>query len=135
MRRLHAPDAAGVICNPAAAYHERRRSPEAQRLYERALEIREKRFGPEHKELAFVLRSLGDNFKTLPRYNEAEQVDKRSFARAEGSTISFRPDTPATSHKIPEHRPGKGAAGQPSLRCGSFLLCLLRFCSSNHLCR
>lgn len=52
----------------------------AEELFRRALELRLKRFGPDHPAVAVSLSNLGGLYDTLHRYHEAEQLHLRALA-------------------------------------------------------
>jgi tetratricopeptide (TPR) repeat protein len=61
----------------------RRDYEQATKLYQRALAIREKVLGPEHRAVAQSLRDLGDLYRVEGRYADAEPLFQRALAICE----------------------------------------------------
>ena len=80
--------------NLAALYDSHGRFEEAEPLYTRALEIREKALGPEHPDTAASLNNLAGLYVSQGQYEEAEPLLKRARNHREG----LRPETS-------QHRP------------------------------
>ncbi len=60
-------------------YHAQGRYAEAELLYKRALEIREKALGPDHPDVANSLNNLASLYDEQGRYGEAEPLLKRAL--------------------------------------------------------
>jgi len=82
--------------NLAALYHDQGKYAEAEPLYQRAMRIDEKAFGPDHPGLATDLNNLAELYRVQGRYAEAEPLYKRSLAIKEKSLGPEHPDV-ATS--------------------------------------
>ena len=67
----------------AALYRDQARYAEAAALYERALAIREKNYGPEHPRVAESLNELGEVYGALGRRAGAEPMFRRALALRE----------------------------------------------------
>jgi tetratricopeptide (TPR) repeat protein len=66
------PDVAFVLNSLGVLYKYIGRYDEAERLYRRALAIKENVLGPDHVDVALTLGNLAMLYKTLERYAEAE---------------------------------------------------------------
>jgi tetratricopeptide (TPR) repeat protein len=75
----------GLLCNTKA------RHVEAEPLFRRALAIDEKRFGPDHPNVATRLNNLGELLRETNRHAQAEPLIRRALAIDEKS---FGPDHP-----------------------------------------
>ncbi len=67
----------GEACYYAGLY------ADAEKPFERSLEIREKRLGEDHEDVAITLNSLADLYRTQGKYEEAEPLYKRALAISE----------------------------------------------------
>ena len=72
------------------------RYAEAEPLYRRSLEIREKQLGPDHPDVATSLNNLAVLYQAMGRYAEAEPLYRRSLEIREKQLGRDHPDV-ATS--------------------------------------
>ena len=80
-----------MLDNLAELYGAQGRYADAELLYKRALEIREKAVGPDHTDTAMSLSNLAELYRAQGRYADAELLHKRSLAineKALGSSLS-----------------------------------------------
>ena len=69
--------------NLGLLYHAHTRYQEAEALYQRALAIREKVLGPEHRDVATILYDLASLCHVRGKYGKAETLYQRSLAISE----------------------------------------------------
>jgi CHAT domain-containing protein/tetratricopeptide (TPR) repeat protein len=69
-----------ALNNLATVYEAQGRAAEAEGLYLRALEIREKALGPRHLEVAIPLNNVAKLYSSLGRYGEAEELLRRALS-------------------------------------------------------
>ncbi|MGG7380762.1 tetratricopeptide repeat protein, partial [Escherichia coli] len=69
----------------ADVYFAKSRYSDAEQLYQRALKIQEKRFGPDHAELANTLSNLASILRIQRKFADAELLLKRALAIREAS--------------------------------------------------
>lgn len=74
------PDVAGRIQHVADRYAEQGKYAEAERLYQRALTVREEFLGPEHPEVAATLDGYAALLRKLDRTRDAEAMEARAAA-------------------------------------------------------
>jgi CHAT domain-containing protein/tetratricopeptide (TPR) repeat protein len=67
-------------CNLAALYRDQGRFADAEPLYKRSLEIREKTLGPDHPDIAASLNTLANLYQSQSRYDDAAPLYKRALA-------------------------------------------------------
>ena len=77
--RARPPGVALSLNNLAELYRAMGRYAEAEPLYRRSLEVREKRLGPDHPHVATSLNDLASLYEDMGRYAEAEPLDRRSL--------------------------------------------------------
>ena len=70
------------------------RYAEAEPLYRRSLEIREKQLGPDHPDVATSLNNLADLYRAMGRYAEAEPLYRRSLEVREKQLGATTPTWP-----------------------------------------
>src|SRR5262245_27991180 len=75
------------------AYRLQGKYAEAEPLFQRALDIREKAFGPEHPDTATSLNSLAVLYNLQERHAEAEPLLHRVLAISEEALGPEHPDT------------------------------------------
>ena len=83
---------AGSLNNLAILYREMGRYAEAEPLYRRSLEIREKQLGRDHPDVAGSLNNLANLYSDMGRYAEAEPLFRRSLAIREKQLGADHPD-------------------------------------------
>lgn len=93
--------------NLAAIEEARRNTAQAEALYVRSLQIREKVLGPEHPQVATSLNNLAMLYRSLERYREAEPCFKRALAILEKRCGVEHPNTLACLANY-EALPGSG---------------------------
>lgn len=71
-------------------YQRQERAKELEAVYFRALNIWEKKFGPDHGQVADILNKLGDFYGKQKRYTEAEELHLQALARQEKIAASTR---------------------------------------------
>jgi CHAT domain-containing protein len=76
----NSPDVATLCNNLAAVYRLQGRFSEAEPLYRRGLEIREKVLTTDHPDVAVSLNNLAELYAMQGRYDEAEPLHERSLA-------------------------------------------------------
>src|SRR5262249_835406 len=72
-------DAGRLLYETARYLHDRARYPEAELFYQRALQIREQHFGPEHLQVAYLLNSLAILYRNQGKYAQAEPCYLRAL--------------------------------------------------------
>jgi tetratricopeptide (TPR) repeat protein len=72
------PDTASSLNNLAVLYKSQGKYAEAEPLYERALEIRERVLGAEHPDTTTSLNNLAVLYKSQGKYREAEPLFERA---------------------------------------------------------
>jgi tetratricopeptide (TPR) repeat protein len=82
--------------NLAGLYRMQGRYAEAEPLYKRSLAIRENGYGPDHQDVALILKSLAGLYHHQGRYTDAEPLYKRSLAIREKA----QPDHPDLAHSL-----------------------------------
>ena len=80
---------------PGGLYHAMGRYAEAEPLYRRSLEIREKQLGRDHPDVAQSLNNLADLYYAMGRYAEAEPLFRRSLAIGEKQLGATTPTWPS----------------------------------------
>ncbi|MBT6561325.1 MAG: tetratricopeptide repeat protein, partial [Candidatus Scalindua sp.] len=85
------PDDATTLNNLALLYSTQGKYEEAEPLYKRSLEIKEKSFGPDHPDVATTLNNLADLYRQQGKYEEAEPLYLRDLEITEKS---LGPDHP-----------------------------------------
>jgi tetratricopeptide (TPR) repeat protein len=81
-----------VTCNNLAALsHAKDDDAEAERLYWRALAIKEKVLGPEHPDMAMTLNNLAVLYKASGKFVEAEPLYRRALAIFQAALGSSHP--------------------------------------------
>ncbi|MCH8269351.1 MAG: tetratricopeptide repeat protein, partial [Acidobacteria bacterium] len=101
--------------NWAEVYRDQGQYTEAELLYQRALEIREKALGPEHPDVAVSLNNLAEMYHTQGKYGEAESLFLRSLAIREKVLGPEHPDVDGSLNNIASwyHDQGKYAEAVP----------------------
>jgi tetratricopeptide (TPR) repeat protein len=84
------------------AYNEAGRYSEAEPLYKRSLQIREKVLGPEHPDVAASLNNLALLYRDQGRYPEAEPLYKRSLEIVEKVLGPEHPDVATSLNNLAE---------------------------------
>jgi tetratricopeptide (TPR) repeat protein len=87
------PEAARLLNQAGYYLKERGRYAEAERLYERALAIREQQLGPEHPDTAMSLNNLAALYDNQGKYSQAEPLCKRALAIYERALGGQHPNT------------------------------------------
>ena len=103
--------------NLAALLHARGAHAEAERLYRRALAIKERLLGPEHHDVAMTLSNLAVLYKSLGRYADAEALYQRALPLFEQDTradASARRDLSAELCSPVARDPATGRGPAPS---------------------
>ncbi|MGL5631876.1 MAG: tetratricopeptide repeat protein [Azovibrio sp.] len=77
-------------------YQRQERAKELEAVYLRALNIWEKKFGPDHSEVADILNKLGVFYGKQERYTEAEELHLQALARQEKIAASTREESAIT---------------------------------------
>ena len=80
--------------NLADLYQAMGRYAEAEPLYRRSLEIREKQLGRDHPDVATSLNNLANLYRAMGRYAEAEPLYRRSLAIREKQLGATTPTWP-----------------------------------------
>jgi len=88
----------------AALYKAQGRYSEAALLYKRALEIREKAFGPDHPQVASSLNKLAEVSRVQGEYAEAESLYKRAGVILEKAFGQHHPRVAAVLKNMAECR-------------------------------
>ena len=92
------PEAAGRLLNRVGHYlYERGRYAEARALWERALTIFERAFGPDHADVAMILSNLGAAYASQGRYAEVQALLERALAIQERA---LGPDHPYVANSL-----------------------------------
>jgi tetratricopeptide (TPR) repeat protein len=88
---------------------------EAEPLYKRALEIREKALGPDHPDVAQSLNGLAELYRAQGRYAEAEPLFKRALAIFEKALGPDHPDVAQSLNGLAElyRAQGRSAEAEP----------------------
>jgi tetratricopeptide (TPR) repeat protein len=94
---LESQSAARLLNKTAYYLNERAEYPEAERLYLRALAIREKALGPDHPDTANSLNNLALLYDNQGRYDDAEPLYQRALAIREKV---LGPDHPKTATSL-----------------------------------
>ena len=81
--------------NLARLYGSQGRYAEAEPLYKRSLEIREKKLGKDHPDVATALNNLAELYKSQGRYEEAEPLYQRALAIFKAKFPSGHPNIDA----------------------------------------
>jgi tetratricopeptide (TPR) repeat protein len=66
--------------NLALLYSTQGNYAQAEPLYKRSLEIREKALGPDHPDVATSLKNIAELYRKTGREKEAEEFEKRAAA-------------------------------------------------------
>lgn len=63
-----------MIYQVGMIFHKQKKYPQAEDYYKRALDIKNKVFGPNHKELIHILRNYANLLKKTGRESTADQM-------------------------------------------------------------
>jgi tetratricopeptide (TPR) repeat protein len=74
------PKVATSLINLANTYRQQGKYAEAEPLYQRAIQVKEKSVGPLHKEMVPVLENYAKMLRAAGRVSEAEKLDKKAMA-------------------------------------------------------
>jgi Tfp pilus assembly protein PilF len=96
------PDMAANLSNLAILYSDQGKYAEAERMYQRALRIREQRLGPEHLQMADLLSNLAALYFDQGRYAEAEPLGTRALHIRERQLGSEHPDVAHALNNLAE---------------------------------
>lgn len=108
-----------LLLNNIGEYHYGRAAyAEAEPLFHRALEIREKQFGPEHPDVAYSLNNLAMVFEIKGMYAEAEHLYRRALEIREDKLGTEHPDVATSLVNLATllERVGKFAEVEPLYR-------------------
>jgi tetratricopeptide (TPR) repeat protein len=72
-------EAARLLTETASYHRDRARYPEAEPLYQRALQIREQSLGLEHSDVAYSLNNLAELYRVQGKYAEAKPLYQRAL--------------------------------------------------------
>jgi tetratricopeptide (TPR) repeat protein len=108
-------EAARLLNDTAYYLEDRAEYTEAEPLYRRALEIREKTLGPNHSDTATSLNNLAVLFRSQRRYEEAEPLYRRALAIDEKALGPDHPDTATDLNNLGElfRRQGRHEEAEP----------------------
>jgi tetratricopeptide (TPR) repeat protein len=91
---------AGLLESAAYYLHERARYPDARRLYQRALSIREARLGPDHPDIAGSLHNLAIVLAAQGDLDHARRLHQRALSIREARLGPDHPDTASSLHNL-----------------------------------
>jgi tetratricopeptide (TPR) repeat protein len=112
------PTIAIFLNNLAELYLVQRYYAEAEPLFRRSLEIKEKTLGPEHLDVANTQHNLATLYGEQSRYAEAEALHRRSLATMEKELGPEHPDVATSLNSLAElyRVQGQYAEAEPLLR-------------------
>ena len=118
---------AATLNDLAATYRSQGKYVEAERLYQRALGIREQVLGTDHRDVAETLNNLAIVYHAQGKYTDAERLHQRALAIRERALGANHPDVAmtlgtwrsSTSHKATTRTPSGsiGARWRSGSRC------------------
>jgi tetratricopeptide (TPR) repeat protein len=94
------PEAAQILNDAGYYLYKRAQYEEAERLFQRALAIRERVLGSEHTDTAASLNNLAELYDDLGKYEEAEPLYQRALAIRERVQGTEHPDTAVSLNNL-----------------------------------
>jgi len=112
------PDLATSLNRLANLYANQGRYSQAQPLYTRALDIRERQLGADHPDVGSSLNNLANLYKSQGRYAEAEPLYRRALASGEQQLGADHPAVATTLNNLAElyRVQGRYAEAEPLYR-------------------
>ena len=108
------PDDLSSLRGQVRQLYEAGKYAEAVPLAQRAVELAEKQFGPEHPDVATSLNNIALIYQAQGRYAEAEPLLKRSLAIREKTLGPEHPDVATSLNILAELYRVQGAPPRPS---------------------
>ncbi len=95
-------EAAGLLNEAGTYQYERALYSEAETMFRRALEIKEKSLGKDHPDVAMSLNNLAGLYHTQGKYAEAEPMYRRALEICEKSLGTDHPDVATSLNNLAE---------------------------------